>query len=157
MCDCSRKFTWTAFKFLWSCLFSSPWKCTVSTAPPQWEVNAPHKYLSTLSPGCSGPVFSACSRWRVGQQGPAERRRGSAGLYTVFVQVLKWKADGFRDVLMHDKPDQTNIWTFSKTRLGCSTLYVLYLVLEGNILWVGLFKHQNKLLSLNRLKSWMSQ
>lgn len=32
-CDCRRKFTWTAFKFLWSCLFCSPWKHTISTSP----------------------------------------------------------------------------------------------------------------------------
>ena len=47
-CDCGRKeFTWSAFKFLWSCLFCSPWKHTISTSPLRWEVNAPHKYVST--------------------------------------------------------------------------------------------------------------
>lgn len=32
-CDCGKEFTWTAFKFLWSCLFCSPWKHTISTSP----------------------------------------------------------------------------------------------------------------------------
>lgn len=46
-CDCRRKLTWAAFKFLWSCLFCSPWKLTISTSPLWCEVNSPHKYVST--------------------------------------------------------------------------------------------------------------